>query len=145
MKARHFLDIWPLPASELRSILNEAKSRKAARSGFPKGTLDVDTPLSGHVLAMIFEKSSTRTRLSFDMGIRQLGGTSVVLNAADMQLGRGETIEDTAKVLSRMVGDVLLCWPLPLLRTIATVCFSNQLTDALTNKFGRKNTIPIPF
>ena len=108
MKARHFLDIWPLPASELRSILNEAKSRKAARSGFPKGTLDVDTPLSGHVLAMIFEKSSTRTRLSFDMGIRQLGGTSVVLNAADMQLGRGETIEDTAKVLSRMVDAVMI-------------------------------------
>ena len=108
MKARHFLDIWPLPASELRAILDEAKSRKSTRLGLPKGTLDADTPLAGHVLAMIFEKSSTRTRLSFDMGIRQLGGSSVVLNAADMQLGRGETIEDTAKVLSRMVDAVMI-------------------------------------
>ena len=108
MKQRHFLDIWPLPASELRSILDEAKSRKAARIDLPKGTLDADAPLAGRVLAMIFEKSSTRTRLSFDMGIRQLGGSSVVLNASDMQLGRGETIEDTAKVLSRMVDAVMI-------------------------------------
>ena len=105
---KHFLDIWPLPASELRAILNEAKSRKAARSGAPKGQVDQDSPLNGRTLAMIFEKSSTRTRVSFDMGIRQLGGASIVLNANDMQLGRGETISDTAQVLSRMVDAVMI-------------------------------------
>ncbi len=108
MSVRHFLDIFPLPASELRSILNNAISRKKARLGMPKGAVDPDAVLSGRTLAMIFEKSSTRTRLSFDMGIRQLGGTSIVLNAADMQLGRGETIEDTSRVLSRMVDAVMI-------------------------------------
>ncbi len=108
MSVKHFLDIFPLPASELRSILDNAKSRKLARAGKPKGFVDGDAVLAGHTLAMIFEKSSTRTRLSFDMGIRQLGGTSIVLNAADMQLGRGETIEDTSRVLSRMVDAVMI-------------------------------------
>ncbi|MFC7291971.1 ornithine carbamoyltransferase [Hirschia litorea] len=108
MSVRHFLDIFPIPASELRSILNNAISRKKARLGLPKGSVDQDAVLAGRTLAMIFEKSSTRTRLSFDMGIRQLGGTSIVLNAADMQLGRGETIEDTSRVLSRMVDAVMI-------------------------------------
>lgn len=108
MSVKHFLDIFPLPGSELRSILDNAKSRKLARAGKPKGSVDGDAVLAGHTLAMIFEKSSTRTRLSFDMGIRQLGGTSIVLNAADMQLGRGETIEDTSRVLSRMVDAVMI-------------------------------------
>ncbi|MBI1340380.1 ornithine carbamoyltransferase [bacterium] len=105
---RHFLDLWPLPASELRTILDEAHARKAARNGAPKGTADSDAPLAGRVLAMIFEKNSTRTRASFDMAIRQLGGESMVLNAGDMQLGRGETIEDTARVLSRYVDAVMI-------------------------------------
>ncbi|ACT58046.1 ornithine carbamoyltransferase [Hirschia baltica] len=108
MSVRHFLDIFPLPASELRAILDNAKSRKNARAGMPKGSVDPDAVLAGYTLAMIFEKSSTRTRLSFDMGIRQLGGTSIVLNAADMQLGRGETIEDTSRVLSRMIDAVMI-------------------------------------
>ncbi len=108
MSIRHFLDIFPLPSSELRGILDTAKTRKKARLGKPKGAVDGDAILAGHTLAMIFEKSSTRTRLSFDMGIRQLGGTSIVLNAADMQLGRGETIEDTSRVLSRMVDAVMI-------------------------------------
>ncbi len=108
MSVRHFLDIFPLPASELRAILDNAKSRKKARAGMPKGSVDPDAVLAGYTLAMIFEKSSTRTRLSFDMGIRQLGGTSIVLNAADMQLGRGETIEDTSRVLSRMIDAVMI-------------------------------------
>lgn len=133
MKQRHFLDIWPLEKSELRAILNEAKSRKAARAHLPKGMLDADTPLAGRVLAMIFEKNSTRTRLSFDMGIRQLGGSSVVLNAADMQLGRGETIEDTAKVLSRMVDAVMIRArsheDMLALAEAATVPVINGLTD----------------
>jgi ornithine carbamoyltransferase len=106
--ARHFIDLWPLPSSELRSILNAAKSRKAARGGAPRGAADKDAPLAGRTLAMIFEKNSTRTRVSFDMAIRQLGGSSLVLNSGDTQLGRGETVEDTAKVLSRYVDAVMI-------------------------------------
>jgi ornithine carbamoyltransferase len=106
--ARHFIDLWPLPSSELRSILDAAKSRKAARKGAPRGAADKDAPLAGRTLAMIFEKNSTRTRVSFDMAIRQLGGTALVLNSGDTQLGRGETVEDTAKVLSRYVDAVMI-------------------------------------
>lgn len=108
MSVRHFLDLWPIPASELRAILDEAKARKAARIGWPKGRVDADAPLADHVLAMIFEKSSTRTRFSFDAGMRQLGGDTIVATASDMQLGRGETVDDTAKVLSRMVDAVMI-------------------------------------
>ena len=104
----HFLDLWPIPAGELRSILDNAKSRKAARAGLPKGTADRDAPLGGHTLAMIFEKNSTRTRVSFDMAIRQLGGTSLIISASDSQISRGETIEDTARVLSRYVDAVMM-------------------------------------
>ena len=104
----HFLDLWPLPSAELRSILDNAKSRKAARKGLPKGTADRDAPLSGHTLAMIFEKNSTRTRVSFDMAIRQLGGTSLILTSTDSQISRGESIEDTARVLSRYVDAVMM-------------------------------------
>jgi ornithine carbamoyltransferase len=105
---RHFLDLWPIPSSELRAILDQAKSRKAARNGAPRGTADKDAPLAGRTLAMIFEKNSTRTRVSFDMAIRQLGGSSIVLNSNDTQLGRGETVEDTARVLSRYVDVVMI-------------------------------------
>ncbi len=105
---RHFLDLIDIPAIELRAILNDAKASKAARLGWPKGKVDAGAPLADHVLAMIFEKSSTRTRTSFDMAIRQLGGTSMVMSAGDMQLGRGETIDDTAKVLSRYVDALMI-------------------------------------
>ncbi|MEE2877878.1 MAG: ornithine carbamoyltransferase [Pseudomonadota bacterium] len=108
MAIRHFLDLWQLEASELRAILDQAHAMKAARSGWPKGKVDADAPLDGYILAMIFEKSSTRTRTSFDVGIRQLGGSSIVLNASDMQLGRGESIGDTARVLSRYVDMVMI-------------------------------------
>jgi len=104
----HFLDLWPIPAAELRAILNEAKSRKAARKGLPKGAADKDAPLAGRTLAMIFEKNSTRTRVSFDMAIRQLGGSSLILTATDSQISRGESIEDTARVLSRYVDAVMM-------------------------------------
>jgi ornithine carbamoyltransferase len=104
----HFLDLWPIPASELRSILDNAKSRKAARKGFPKGAPDRDGPLAGRTLAMIFEKNSTRTRVSFDMAIRQLGGSSLILTASDSQISRGESIEDTARVMSRYVDAVMM-------------------------------------
>jgi ornithine carbamoyltransferase len=104
----HFLDLWPIPSSELRSILNNAKTRKAARKGLPKGTPDKDAPFSGRTLAMIFEKNSTRTRVSFDMAIRQLGGSSLILTATDSQISRGESIEDTARVMSRYVDAVMM-------------------------------------
>ncbi|MCA1654549.1 MAG: ornithine carbamoyltransferase, partial [Sphingomonadales bacterium] len=76
--------------------------------GWPKGKADADAPLAGHVLAMIFEKPSTRTRVSFDLAIRQLGGSSVVLDSASSQLGRGETIADTARVLSRFADAIMI-------------------------------------
>jgi ornithine carbamoyltransferase len=105
---RHFLDLWQIDASDLRAMLDEAHRAKAARKGWTKGRVDDGAPLEGHTLAMIFEKSSTRTRFSFDMGMRQLGGTSITASSGDMQLGRGETIEDTARVLSRYVDGVMI-------------------------------------
>ncbi len=108
MTIRHFLDLWQIEASELRAILDEARRAKAARQGWPKGRVDEGAPLEGHTLAMIFEKSSTRTRFSFDMAMRQLGGASITASSHDMQLGRGETIEDTARVLSRYVDGVMI-------------------------------------
>ncbi len=105
---RHFLDIHRLDAAALRAILDDARARKEARKGWPKGKVDADAPAKDRVLAMIFEKNSTRTRFSFDAAIRQLGGQGIIANAADMQLGRGEPIEDTAKVLSRMVDAVMI-------------------------------------
>ncbi|HKT54868.1 MAG TPA: ornithine carbamoyltransferase [Caulobacteraceae bacterium] len=106
--SRDFIDLWRLDGVALRAILEDAKARKAARAGWPKGRPDADAPASDRTLAMIFEKNSTRTRFSFDAAIRQLGGASVIAAASDMQLGRGETIEDTARVLSRMVDLVMI-------------------------------------
>lgn len=111
--AKHFLSLADIPASELRSILDAAHARKAARRfydgrAWPKGKVDADAPMAGRTLALLFEKSSTRTRFSFDMGMRQLGGTSITATSNDTQLGRGETIEDTAKVLSRFVDGIML-------------------------------------
>ncbi|WP_029086506.1 ornithine carbamoyltransferase [Brevundimonas aveniformis] len=105
---RHFLDLYRLTPADLRAILDDARDRKAARQGWPKGRVDADAPARDHVLAMIFEKNSTRTRFSFDAAIRQLGGDAIIANASDMQLGRGETVEDTARVLSRMVDAVMI-------------------------------------
>jgi len=105
---RHFIDLWRLDASDLRTILDDAKARKAARRGWPQGRVDADAPAAERTLAMIFEKNSTRTRFSFDAAMRQLGGDVIISNAVDMQLGRGEPIEDTARVLSRMVDAVMI-------------------------------------
>ncbi len=105
---RHFLDLWRLDGSDLRVILDDAKARKAARAGWPQGRPDPDRPADGRTLAMIFEKHSTRTRFSFDAAMRQLGGSVIISNAGDMQIGRGEPIEDTARVLSRMVDAVMI-------------------------------------
>ncbi|MDB5466145.1 MAG: argF [Phenylobacterium sp.] len=105
---RHFIDLWRLESSDLRAILEDAKARKAARLGWPKGRPDPDRPAEGRTLAMIFEKNSTRTRFSFDAAMRQLGGDVIISNSIDMQLGRGEPIEDTGRVLSRMVDAVMI-------------------------------------
>jgi len=105
---RHFLDLWAHDAATLRAMIDDAKARKAARLGWPRGAPDADAPARGRTLAMIFEKNSTRTRFSFDAAMRQLGGASIIATASDMQLGRGETVEDTAKVLSRMVDAVMI-------------------------------------
>jgi ornithine carbamoyltransferase len=105
---RHFIDLATLGGDTLRLILAEAEKRRTARIGWPKGKPDPDAPLGGTTLAMIFEKSSTRTRLSFEQAIKQLGGTPIVLQSTDMQLGRGETISDTARVLSRMVDAIMI-------------------------------------
>jgi ornithine carbamoyltransferase len=108
MDIRHFLDLWLIDAGDLRAILDQAHRMKKARAGWPRGRIDPGAPLEGHTLAMIFEKASTRTRFSFDMAMRQLGGSSITTSAGDMQLGRGETIEDTARVLSRYVDAVMI-------------------------------------
>lgn len=106
--ARHFLNLADAGSDALAAILDDAAMRKAARLGWPEGRADADAPLKDRVLAMIFEKNSTRTRVSFDMAMRQLGGTAIVMEAGGMQIGRGETIADTARVLSRMVDAIMI-------------------------------------
>ena len=108
MSLRHFLDLSDAGADGIATILKDAAVRKAARSGWAKGKADADAPLAGITLAMIFEKSSTRTRVSFDMAMRQLGGSALVLEAASSQLGRGESVADTARVLSRYVDAIMI-------------------------------------
>lgn len=107
-EVRHFLDLADAGGDAIAAMLNDAIDRKAARAGLPKGAADGDAPLTGHVLAMIFEKNSTRTRVSFDIAMRQLGGTALVLDAGTTQLGRGESLADTARVLSRMCDAIMI-------------------------------------
>ena len=104
----HFLDIHKTDPAALRDILDQAQVMKNTRAGLPKGTPDTEQPLAGQMVALIFEKPSTRTRISFDVGVRQMGGQTMVLSGADMQLGHGETIADTARVLSRYVDLIMI-------------------------------------
>ncbi len=124
---RHFLDICDLTTEELRAIVDDAHARKKLRQGWPKGRVDADAPAKDNVLAMIFQKNSTRTRFSFDAAMRQLGGQAIISTASDMQLGRGEPIEDTAKVLSRMVDAIMIR--------------ANEHDDVL--RLARASTIPV--
>ena len=104
-EVRHFLDLIDIPARELRGILTSSREmkKKLKRSGRqPAG------PLAGKILAMIFDKPSTRTRVSFDVAMRQLGGDALLLTGQEMQLGRGETVADTARVLSRYVDAIMI-------------------------------------
>ncbi len=105
---KHFLDIHKTDKPDLRRIIDSAHAMKSGRNGRPKATPDDAQPLAGHMVALIFEKPSTRTRVSFDVGVRQMGGQSMVLSGKDMQLGHGETIADTARVLSRYVDLIMI-------------------------------------
>ena len=105
---KNFLDINTTDPADLRHMIDHARSMKDARNGRPKGTPDDEQPLAGHMVALIFEKPSTRTRVSFDVGVRQMGGQTMVLSGSDMQLGHGETIADTARVLSRYVDLIMI-------------------------------------
>ncbi len=104
----HFLNLTDAGADGVAAMLADALDRKAGRAGWPKGMVDADAPLAGRVLVMVFEKNSTRTRVSFDMAIRQLGGTSIVMDAGSMQLGRGESIADTARILSGYADAIMI-------------------------------------
>ena len=105
---KHFLDISDFDAATLNGIIATARTMKDARRGLPKGLREAGEPLKGRMLALIFERPSTRTRVSFEVGMRQLGGETLVLSSNDMQLGRGETIADTARVLSRYVDAIMI-------------------------------------
>ncbi len=131
---RHFLSLSDAGGDGIAAMMADALDRKAARVGWPRGRVDTDAPLVGHTLAMIFEKSSTRTRVSFDMAMRQLGGSTIVMDAGSMQLGRGETVADTARVLSRYVDAIMIRTDDPAkldeMAEHATVPVINGLTDA---------------
>ena len=103
MSLRHFTDLSAVSEGDLRFMLDDAVVRKARLKAGER-----TRPLEGKVLAMIFDKPSTRTRVSFDVGMRQLGGETIMLTGAEMQLGRSETIADTAKVLSRYVDAIMI-------------------------------------
>ena len=130
---RHFVDIAEFEAPSLNAMIAKARAMKAARAGLAKGVREADEPLKGRILAMIFERPSTRTRVSFEVAMRQLGGETLVISASDMQLGRGETIADTARVLSRYVDAIMLRSAkhatLAELARHATVPVINGLTD----------------
>jgi ornithine carbamoyltransferase len=129
----HFLDIHLTEATALRRMLDAAATLKAGRAGWSKGTKEMSLPLQGKAIALIFERPSTRTRVSFEMAIRQLGGEALVLTASETQLGRGESIADTARVLSRYVDGIVLRAAnhinLVELAEHATVPVINGLTD----------------
>lgn len=104
----HFLDIHTTDAPALRTILDQAAAMKSARDGAPRAKPDAEAPLANRMVALIFEKPSTRTRISFDLGVRQMGGQTMVLSGSELQLGHGETIADTARVLSRFVDLIMI-------------------------------------
>ena len=125
---RNFLNISDLPSGELRAIIDEAKLRKLNRSGFNKSQPDTDKPFQGKSIIMIFEKPSTRTRISFDIAVKQLGGSSIILNPDGIHYGKGdETIKDTAKVLSEYA-DIIM---------IRTNSHKNLV------EFGKSSNIPV--
>ena len=106
---KNFINISDYSSNELRAIIDEAKVRKSKRKGFNKSAPDGDKPFEGKSMAMIFEKPSTRTRMSFDIAVKQLGGSSIILNPDGIHYGKGEeSLKDTAKVVSEYVDIVML-------------------------------------
>ncbi len=105
---RNFLNLSDAGGDAIAAMIADAIDRKARRTGWPKGKADADAPLAGHMLGMIFEKNSTRTRVSFEMAMQQLGGNAIFMAAGQMQLGRGESVADTARVLSRYVDAIVI-------------------------------------
>ena len=134
MTIRHFLDLSSAGADGVAAILTDALDRKRARTDLLKGQADADAPLAGRTLAMVFEKSSTRTRVSFDMAMRQLGGSALILDSGTSQLGRGESVADTARVLSGFCDAIMVRTDdhakLIEMAEYATVPVVNGLTDA---------------
>jgi ornithine carbamoyltransferase len=122
--ARHFLDLTDIPPQTLREMIDASRAMK---DRLKKNGRSADTPLAGRTLAMVFDKPSTRTRVSFDVAMRQLGGESITLTSQEMQLGRGETLADTARVLSRYVDGIMI-------RTLA-----HETLDEL----ARNATVPV--
>src|SRR5438128_381001 len=121
-RLRHFLDLIDVPVADLRHILATSRAMKKMRRGAAGSG-----PLAGATLAMIFDRPSTRTRVSFDVAMRQLGGESIMLTGQDMQLGRGETIADTARVLSRYVDVIMI----------------RILDHAILTELARHATVPV--
>jgi len=107
-KPKHFLDLADIAPEDLRAMIEVAKKWKAERAGLDKGAPDPDPILKGKILALIFEQVSTRTRVSFDVGMRQMGGETMYLTGSELQLGRGEAVSDTARVLSRYVDAITI-------------------------------------
>ena len=125
---KNFLDISDLPSKELRAIIDDAKLRKSKRNKLNKSEPDDDKPFKGKSMVMIFEKPSTRTRISFDIAVKQLGGSSIFLNPEGIHYGKGdETLKDTAKVLSEYA-DIIM---------IRTSSHDNL------KEFGKHSSIPI--
>ncbi|MEL7468150.1 MAG: ornithine carbamoyltransferase [Pseudomonadota bacterium] len=134
MTGRHFLDLHQVPPDQLRGILDESIRIKQAREGLPKLTPDVEQPFKDRIVALIFEKPSTRTRISFDVGVRQMGGQTMVLSGSELQLGHGESVGDTGRVLSCFVDAIMIRTfkqeTLDELSEAATVPVINGLTNA---------------
>ena len=106
---KNFINISDISKADLRKILDNAKLRKAKRSNLNKNSIDPDAPLDGKILIMLFEQPSTRTRISFDLAVKQLGGKSLILNPDEIHYGSGdESLHDTAKVLSQYADIVML-------------------------------------
>ena len=125
---KNFINISDLSSKELRAIIEEAKSRKERRKNFNKSAPDKDKPFEGKSMAMIFEKPSTRTRMSFDIAVKQLGGSSIILNPDGVHYGKGdETIKDTAKVLSEY----------------ADIIMMRTNSHKNLEEFGKHSTIPV--
>jgi ornithine carbamoyltransferase len=130
---RNFLNLTDAGGDAIAAMIGDAIDRKANRAGWPKGMVDADAPLAGHTLGMIFEKNSTRTRVSFEMAMQQLGGNAIFMAAGQMQLGRGESVADTARVLSRYVDAIVIRTDdhakIEVLAEYADVPVINGLTD----------------